>query len=212
MSHVQAAHPVWDIRNEETGKLRARRTRLWRRLREVYADSRIRSFQFDDKVLTISCGKLPAKILQPLIVGGYMAFWVDTTEEFSTSRSDQGHLFWPEPRVREDISRLCRIGQTPPDEVLVYLASNRFTSCVAISFIANTLVVEQGKINDRQYRRNLKICPQGFANLPFRIRYHNGPLPNTPEQPAKKSSAIPSDGKCLVYHFVFLEGGSFRRI
>jgi hypothetical protein len=210
MAKVQAINPLKDIRNEETRILWERRKRLWRRLREVYADSSIRSFKFDGKWLIISCRKLPPKIVRPLIVGGYTAFWIHATEEFNTSRGDQGHIFWPEPKIREDISRLCKMGQTPPDEVLVYLATNRFANCVAISFIANTVVVEQQETDSRQYRKNLKICPEGFTNLPFDLRYHNGPLPNTPERLPKRSNAIPGDGKFPHLSLSFSNRGSFR--
>ena len=199
MPQARAIDPLKDIRNEETIRLLERREQLFRRLREVYADSRIRSFKFDGKWLIISCRTLPAQIVRPLVVGGYMAFWIHTTEAFNTSRGDQGSLYWPEPRIREDISRLCRIRQIPPDEVLEYLANNHFVNCVGISFIANTVMVEVQEMCAKQYRRSLKISPESFTNLPFDIRYHNGPLPNTPERLPKRSRAIPSNGTPLIY-------------
>lgn len=150
-------------------------------MREIFWDSHIRSIQFEGDLLVVSCRRLPAKITRCLVIGNHIAIWRLLSAPFDLSFGEQGHIAWPACRVAQHISDQCKRGEIPPDDVLLHLGHSHFPSCDAISLIGHSLVVELPPARDRDHRHRIRLFPKAFNNLPFDVRYHNGPLPNTPD-------------------------------
>lgn len=67
------------------------------------------------------------------------------------------------------------------------LESEPITDCQAITFLQHVAIIEFPSTDSKAFRDRLPSLPSSIAYFPYTIRYHNGPLPNTPRRrPAQK--------------------------
>ncbi|KAK5663850.1 hypothetical protein OQA88_53 [Cercophora sp. LCS_1] len=69
----------------------------------------------------------------------------------------------------------------PTTEAIIGLAG-LFPERDAMTFVVDTIVVEYPATDELSFRKRLQTLPNCLPGAPFDIRYHNGPLPNTPQR------------------------------
>jgi hypothetical protein len=70
----------------------------------------------------------------------------------------------------------CGFCQPPPNLVVERLATHIFTDCIAMTWIAVTLIMELTLTDDETYQDRLSKLPIAIDDVPFNLQYHNGPL------------------------------------
>lgn len=123
----------------------------------------------------------------PGIAGGYLAIWRPASDMcFNPFVGERGELYCDEDTEEElevDEIILSRFKQyaIPTTEAITGLAS-LFPECIALTFIIDTIVIEYPATDKASFRKRLQTLPDILPGAPFDIRYHNGPLPNTPQR------------------------------
>jgi hypothetical protein len=63
--------------------------------------------------------------------------------------------------------------------VIIFLANQVFTDCIAITFMWDSIVIELPASENREYQERLKELPEDFERCAVDLVFHNGPLANT---------------------------------
>ncbi|KAK0648936.1 hypothetical protein B0T16DRAFT_409126 [Cercophora newfieldiana] len=123
----------------------------------------------------------------PGIAGGFLAVWRPASDMyFNPFVGEAGERYInaeEEEEMETDETIIARFKQyaIPTTEAIIGLAG-LFPECDAMTFVVDTIVVEYPATDELSFRKRLQTLPDYLPGAPFDIRYHNGPLPNTPQR------------------------------
>ncbi|KAK0612545.1 hypothetical protein B0T17DRAFT_658070 [Bombardia bombarda] len=86
------------------------------------------------------------------------------------------------------------------DATITDLAILHFPDCEAITFLSNNLIVELPALDKTAHLERLSSLPQTVRDCFVPLRYHNGPLPNTPTPPRHGASQTDDITRATASH------------
>lgn len=112
----------------------------------------------------------------PEFVGGLIAIWRHADNMDFDPRI--GELGQGEEEMEVDTSILegFQSDQIPPKEAVTRLIASIFPTCIAITYVAGSIIVELPESEDAVFQEALEDMPLIIAGAPFTLEYHNGPL------------------------------------
>ncbi|KAK4144371.1 uncharacterized protein C8A04DRAFT_27825 [Dichotomopilus funicola] len=137
--------------------------------------------------LVLGCAPAVPSSRMPGLAGGFLAIWRPADRMyFQPFIGEEGQKYLEgeeEDEFKIDEAILARFepGVIPRTDAVLGLAS-LFPECVALTFVAGTIVIEYPTTDEQSFEQRLQTLPDYLPKAPFAIRYHNGPLPNTPQR------------------------------
>ncbi|KAK5652052.1 hypothetical protein OQA88_10828 [Cercophora sp. LCS_1] len=137
--------------------------------------------------LVLGCEPTVPSYRMPGTAGGFLAIWRPASDmSFNPLIGRAGGKYIDveeEDEVNIDGAIIAAFEQyaIPTKDAIVSLASV-FPDCNAITFVIDTIIIEYPATDEQSFRRRLQTLPDYIPGAPFHIRYHNGPLPNTPQR------------------------------
>ncbi|KAI5861225.1 hypothetical protein GGS23DRAFT_158705 [Durotheca rogersii] len=114
----------------------------------------------------------------PELVGGLIAIWRQADDmDFSPKIGEFGQA---EKYMVVDASILegFQDNRIPGKDAVARLIGSVFPTCIAITYVAGTVVVELPRSEESVFRETLMDMPPLIERAPFNLQYHNGPLTN----------------------------------
>ncbi|KAK1830393.1 hypothetical protein QBC39DRAFT_261131 [Podospora conica] len=143
----------------------------------------------------LACSEVPKGRL-PSFVGGMVAIWQRVDEPTFWPWIGEGGESEEKDTSEEYAAVVASFRETdgePTDAALIKLA-DYFTDCQAITFIHPIAVIEFPLTDIEAFRDRLETLPYSIGYFPYVLRYHNGPLPNTPgRKRAQKPKPEPAE-------------------
>lgn len=133
----------------------------------------------DFPFLVLRCrGKAPPEDKRPFTIAGAIAVWQSNEDDFfKPFFGEDGEA--EDIEIEDEISHAMELLKVPPQHVIEYFAFTVFPDCSGIAVIYDTIVIEFPRTEKEEFAKLIQSLPRNVMNIPFQVRYWNGPLPNT---------------------------------
>ncbi|KAK0732178.1 hypothetical protein B0H67DRAFT_566838 [Lasiosphaeris hirsuta] len=116
----------------------------------------------------------------PQSVGGLIAIWRGQDDMSFMPVIGQDGGIDDETEVNPSMLDGFELGHIPDDDAIMRLITDLFPDCGAVTYVTHTLIIELPYSDEAAFFHRLQEMPRSIEGAPFTLRYHNGPLPNTP--------------------------------
>ncbi|KAK1975880.1 hypothetical protein LZ30DRAFT_736184 [Colletotrichum cereale] len=149
-------------------------------LREyLFNEYNLLSIDYCFPFIVLSCtGDAPAEDNRPFTIAGAIAIWLSEDDgNFLPTFGDfaGGDNINIDDEITSMMKRLTR----PPQKVIEFFTLELFPDCIGLAVIYDTIVIELPKTYHDSFAERLQTLPGGIWKMPFRLRYRNGPMPNS---------------------------------